>query len=160
MEVVMQTENAFGPTILAFRRTFVGVQVARLLMLLPEQVSARYADKHPELSRTEVQARHCEMVRFLFVAATHEGYLTPSPVVDEVWHNFVLFTKLYAPWCNEHLLGVIVHHDPCIGLRSTEEAASSLQTAELMQSLGGDSEFWPVVMSEHPCGSSTCKKLV
>ena len=34
-----------------------------------------------------------------------------SPAVDEVWHNFILFTYEYANFCNE-LIGGYVHHVP------------------------------------------------
>jgi hypothetical protein len=32
-------------------------------------------------------------------------------LIDEMWHNFVLFTKEYVKFCNDHLSGYI-HHSP------------------------------------------------
>jgi hypothetical protein len=34
-----------------------------------------------------------------------------SPIVDEVWHAFILFTSDYAAFCDE-VFGRFVHHAP------------------------------------------------
>lgn len=35
----------------------------------------------------------------------------PSPIVDEVWHSFILFTKNYHDFCSR-FLGGYMHHSP------------------------------------------------
>ncbi len=49
--------------------------------------------------------------RYLFLARTTSLPLIPPPDVDEVWHNFILFTVDYASFC-ERFLGKFIHHRP------------------------------------------------
>lgn len=52
-----------------------------------------------------------EVIRFLDLCADSEESLTPSPRIDDAWHEFVLCTRHYAEFCREHF-GRFVHHDP------------------------------------------------
>ncbi|MEX1068694.1 MAG: hypothetical protein WED08_02695 [Patescibacteria group bacterium] len=45
------------------------------------------------------------------IALNHRGLGMESPVVDEVWHTFILFTRDYAAFC-EDVFGFFVHHNP------------------------------------------------
>src|SRR3712207_3180742 len=51
------------------------------------------------------------MVRFLDLCADAAEPLAPSKTVDEAWHEFVLFTREYAAFCEERY-GRFLHHDP------------------------------------------------
>lgn len=57
---------------------------------------------------------------FLWMAACSHDAVIPSPVIDEAWHCFVLFTKDYADFCHT-FFGEFLHHvphrhgDPLIG---------------------------------------------
>jgi hypothetical protein len=52
-----------------------------------------------------------EVLRFMELTRIAEGTLTPSPRVDDVWHELILCTRQYAEYCRAHL-GRFVHHDP------------------------------------------------
>ena len=52
-----------------------------------------------------------EVIRFLDLCAQAGHPLTPSPRVDDAWHEFVLCTREYDAFCREHF-GRFVHHDP------------------------------------------------
>ena len=52
-----------------------------------------------------------EVVRFLSLCAESPAALTPSPRVDDAWHELVLCTRLYAEFC-ERRFGRFIHHDP------------------------------------------------
>lgn len=53
-----------------------------------------------------------DLKRFLWLAAvSSEKHLVPSPVLDEAWHAFVLFTSDYAQFCEKHF-GGFLHHAP------------------------------------------------
>lgn len=52
-----------------------------------------------------------EVLRFLDLCADAGRALTPSPRVDDAWHEFVLCTRQYAAYCDRHF-GRFVHHDP------------------------------------------------
>lgn len=74
----------------------------------------------PELERKLVQLGYEEgfartlfkdVLRFLWIHS-HEGEpFTPSVAIDEVWHEFILFTREYRDFCEQYL-GRFVHHCP------------------------------------------------
>jgi hypothetical protein len=49
--------------------------------------------------------------RFLYLCADSNVPMTPPPSIDECWHHFILFTKDYASFCDQHF-GVFLHHRP------------------------------------------------
>ena len=88
--------------------------------------AARFADellrRNPVLSKKvcsalncmsdEVPNALCEVLRFMFLVVHSEaGQLTPSRRVDLAWHEFILCTKAYQDFCNEHF-GKMIHHFP------------------------------------------------
>lgn len=40
-----------------------------------------------------------EMKKFLYLCATNDGSMAPPEDIDEIWHNFILFTGDYADYC-------------------------------------------------------------
>ncbi|MFY0675119.1 MAG: hypothetical protein JXQ87_17120 [Bacteroidia bacterium] len=52
-----------------------------------------------------------ETLKFLWLVGKLNQKLTPSLVVDNAWHEFILFTRLYHKFCDEHF-GRYVHHSP------------------------------------------------
>jgi hypothetical protein len=54
-----------------------------------------------------------EVKKYLALAALHADGEVPmfSTRVDQVWHEFVLFTREYALFCNRHV-GHFMHHAP------------------------------------------------
>jgi len=47
----------------------------------------------------------------------------PIVVIDEMWHNFVLFTKEYSAFCSE-LFGYYIHHGPATKAEEDEHKSS------------------------------------
>ena len=64
-------------------------------------------------SEEEAQGIFEDTKRFLYLcgAEGHRGPFAPSPVVDEGWHAFILFTEDYAQFC-EQFFGRFIHHCP------------------------------------------------
>jgi hypothetical protein len=53
-----------------------------------------------------------ETLKFLILAHESQDHAcTPSRRVDLVWHEFILFTRLYAKFCDTHF-GRFIHHEP------------------------------------------------
>lgn len=52
-----------------------------------------------------------ETLKFLWLVGGLNQKLTPSLLVDNAWHEFILFTRLYHNFCNEHF-GRYIHHSP------------------------------------------------
>lgn len=48
---------------------------------------------------------------FYLVSGEVKSLGIPSKAVDEVWHNFILFTRLYTKFCKE-TVGKYMHHKP------------------------------------------------
>jgi hypothetical protein len=46
-----------------------------------------------------------------------------SKVVDSVWHQFILFTREYADFCNSHL-GRFLHHQPALSTKPVDSKAT------------------------------------
>ena len=51
-----------------------------------------------------------EYKKFMYLAATSPDMVSPSPVVDTVWHEHLTFTKSYQEFCD--LLGKQIQHVP------------------------------------------------
>lgn len=63
-----------------------------------------------KIPREEVPELFTEVLRYLgLVAETHKR-LAPSLIVDWAWHEFILCTKLYSDFCQEHFDRYIHHH--------------------------------------------------
>lgn len=79
------------------------------------------AYEHPSLVRRiqeklnldagAAQQLFVEMKRFLALCGMSGTSLTPSKMVDEAWHHFILFTKQYRAFCFDHF-GRMIHHVP------------------------------------------------
>lgn len=52
-----------------------------------------------------------EVVKYLNLTAYYEQRLTPSLMVDYAWHEFILCTKAYSEFCQDHF-GKYIHHHP------------------------------------------------
>ena len=96
-----------------------------------------------------------ELLKYLFVNAKSEKKLTPSIRIDDIWHEFILFTKLYANFCEKEY-GFFIHHRP--GGSEEENINQYKETLnELEKQFGSLNEhFWPIPgrFCEHSnCGS-------
>lgn len=73
---------------------------------------------------------------FLRGIAEHPGVaLSPSKLVDEGWHQFILFTRNYADYCLA-LAGRFIHHRPTTEGSRNPQANSPHATYEFLQKHG------------------------
>ncbi|HMT27285.1 MAG TPA: hypothetical protein PKD96_03200 [Candidatus Absconditabacterales bacterium] len=84
-------------------------------------VVKRYASENG-LSIEEAEIHFEECKKFLYLCSITDRSLSPSKVLDEIWHTFILFTKDYANFCSQYL-GSFVHHFPDV-----EQTPKSKQT--------------------------------
>ena len=76
----------------------------------PYPFSLRLADEQDwtvEFAQRAIE----EYKRFIFLAAICEHPVTPSFVVDEVWHTHLIFTRSYWEELGD-VVGKLIHHDP------------------------------------------------
>lgn len=64
-----------------------------------------------EWSEDLVEKVRIEFLRFMSLTLLTEEKIVPSPLVDEFWHQFILYTRDYAEFCEKHF-GRFIHHDP------------------------------------------------
>ncbi len=91
-----------------------------------------------------------EYRKFIYLICVSASPLTPSEVVDQVWHLHLVYTRSYWKDFCEGVLGRPIHHEPTRGgelqaLRFREQYA---QTRALYEAeFGGlpPAEFWPSV---------------
>lgn len=97
---------------------------------LPAGVMERFMQKRPELSRDQqalVQQGLQQYFR-LCVDARRRFVSMPSQVVDELWHEFILFTRLYQQFC-ERALGKYLHHTPAEAMPTPNTATEGIRRA-------------------------------
>lgn len=62
-------------------------------------------------SREFAERAELEFLQFAVLLHLTDQSISPSDVIDEYWHQFILFTKAYHAWCEKHF-GRYVHHQP------------------------------------------------
>lgn len=79
-----------------------------------EEVVFRFAADFG-VSHADAEEVFLETKRWLWLCATHPSLALPlfseARAIDEMWHTFLLFSRDYAAFCEEHF-GAFVHHCP------------------------------------------------
>jgi hypothetical protein len=91
-----------------------------------------------------------EYKKFIYLICVSASPLTPSEVVDQVWHCHVLDTRSYWTGLCEGVLGRPIHHDPTEGggARTYHVLDQYAETRSVYESEFGrtpPAEFWPFV---------------
>lgn len=137
-------------------------------MLDPQTLAQQLLAQHPELvqkiakatlaSTSECQRGLEETLKFLALAnESRQVACTPSQRVDLVWHEFILFTRLYAAFCEEQF-GRFIHHDPASLGQSC--SAAYQHTLELYrQRFGVPDRAWWSISSKATADCGTCDAI-
>lgn len=72
----------------------------------------RRVAKQAQCSTVQAQALVEEYRRFCFLACTDAHDVTPSPLVDQVWHTHLTDTREYWQQFCPHVLQTTLHHQP------------------------------------------------
>ena len=89
-----------------------------------------------------------EYKKFVYLAAVSERHVTPSEIVDQVWHLHLTFTRSY--W--DDLCGAVLqkplHHNPTLGgpaerARYRMQYAQTLALYQLEFGCAAPAAFWP-----------------
>ncbi|MFF2367217.1 glycine-rich domain-containing protein [Streptomyces sp. NPDC058122] len=102
--------------------------------------------KFPQLTEEKADRGVGQMLAFLAACDYADRPLSPSPLVDDFWHAFLLHTKAYVEFC-EQRFGRFLHHQP--GFLDKEEHGGGKALRALTVdsiTLAGyeiDMEFWP-----------------
>jgi hypothetical protein len=106
---------------------------------LPQGLFEQLRKKRPGLD-----LKQCQLVahalRQFFLAHLKSGrrYVSmPSQVADDLWHEFILFTRHYEAFC-QGAFGRFLHHAPAVTVGSSERAAAGLRRT-----------WWQACLEEH-----------
>lgn len=102
-------------------------------------VVSRYLKDHGG-SPVEAEEIFVNLLAWLYLGARAAEVRNPAVVVsmypellkiDEMWHSFVLYTRDYAEFCQEHF-GSFIHHEPADHGRSVAAHGSGAGLAEFL----------------------------
>lgn len=99
-----------------------------------------------------------EMKKFLYLCATNDCSIAPPEDIDEIWHNFILFTGDYADFCKDKV-GMFLHHQPLTVAQRAQSDGSMIQrTLTAARAAFGDdlSEHWSFTKIPGSCGPGVC----
>jgi len=85
--------------------------------MFPPAVFEKFHERRPALDVKEQQLV-ARGLRQFFLTYHKSGYrrvAMPSQVVDDFWHEFILFTRDYKKFCDE-AFGQFLHHTPAVKL--------------------------------------------
>ena len=126
-------------------------------------VCERLETKHG-LSRDQAAEAVAELRRFMaLIGLGYRGLGMVSPRVDQAWHEFILFTREYAAFCQK-AFGEFIHHVPKTS-RQKGLADGELRFAEAYEDVFGERpSIWraPSVAVEADndpsgCGTEDCR---
>jgi hypothetical protein len=95
---------------------------------LPPGLFEKLKQKHPTLDAKQFQLV-ARGLRHFFLAYLKSGcrfVAMPSQIVDDLWHEFILYTKHYDAFC-EKSFGQFLHHTPAIVLGSNRDDNTGLR---------------------------------
>jgi hypothetical protein len=95
---------------------------------LPRGLFANLQKRRPELTLKDCQLV-AQALRQFFLAYLHGGkqpVSMPSQVVDELWHEFILFTRHYEAYCRQ-AFGGFLHHAPAVTLSDNRRGNAGLR---------------------------------
>lgn len=94
------------------------------------QIRDKVAARHPHLQPSqldEVMEGMRDYFRFCLQARKRMVSM-PSQVVDDAWHEFILFTRSYQLFCLK-TFGRFLHHTPAVVMKSPTQAQEGIQRA-------------------------------
>ena len=95
---------------------------------LPHGIFERLQKRRPELTPKDCQLVNKGLRQF-FLAYLKSGrnYVSmPSQAADDLWHEFILYTRQYDRFCQK-AFGGFLHHTPAVALRSNRQNNTGLR---------------------------------
>lgn len=146
---VREVTVSASPSSLLESVSTIGIEkIEELLAYRNAAVIERFAfDKM--ISYDEAEEVFVGLMQYVIACTFTAGYKTPSMIIDEMWHTFVLHMKDYERFCEEQLGGRVLYHDPGI---DDSAFAHYPETRAIAAEFCGDlnTSVWPAVHDPHP----------
>ncbi len=96
--------------------------------MLPAAVVARTHAKRPELTREQMALVQQGLQQYFQICVMAGGRFVsmPSQAVDDLWHDFILFTRQYERFC-EQAFGQYLHHTPVEAMPTRDTASEGIR---------------------------------
>ncbi|AWB68228.1 hypothetical protein C2869_18215 [Saccharobesus litoralis] len=96
----------------------------------PDAINSKLKSKYSFLSEKDLSQVQQGLRDWFYVcnAACNKPVSMPSQVVDDAWHEFILYTKLYAKFC-QGAFGQFLHHTPAEAMLSPTKAQQGIKRA-------------------------------
>lgn len=93
-------------------------------------IRKKVAAKHPLLNDKQLDLVFDGLRDYFYICnqASNKMVSMPSKVVDDAWHEFILFTRAYQQYCNK-ALGRYLHHTPAEAMASPTMAQDGIKRA-------------------------------
>jgi len=120
-----------------------------------ENYEAPFLQERLGLEEDEYRVLFDEFKKYAGLTQVADGKLgMPSKDVDEIWHQFILFTREYAQFCDD-TLGYFLHHSPSVSTDKTMPGDTN-RFINLYQAVyGALPSIWGVDAAEW-CSSGGC----
>jgi hypothetical protein len=88
---------------------------------LPPGLYDKLRAKHPHLSQKDCELTGHALRQFFlaYLKSNRQNISMPSQVVDDLWHEFILYTRNYQIFCRR-AFGVFLHHTPAAAFSEAE----------------------------------------
>lgn len=88
----------------------------------------RFAQSHPSLTAEQCAQVFEELKTYFWICGRNKNGMAsmPSQIVDDAWHEFILWTREYSIFC-ESALGFFLHHIPAQAMTSPTQAQDGIQ---------------------------------
>lgn len=100
--------------------------------ILPKGLFEKLCARHPQLTTKDCQLV-AQGLRQFFLGHLKSGrkYVAmPSQVVDDLWHEFILYTKNYQDFCRQGF-GSFLHHTPAVVLSQGQQGNAGIRRSWL-----------------------------
>ncbi|MDP9198349.1 MAG: hypothetical protein M3O07_03925, partial [Pseudomonadota bacterium] len=85
--------------------------------MFPQGVFEKFHKARPmlDVKQQQIVARGLRQFFLTYHKSGHQRVAMPSQAVDDLWHEFILFTRDYKKFCDE-AFGQFLHHTPAVKL--------------------------------------------
>lgn len=86
----------------------------------PKGVFAKVIEHHPQLTQKDMElvSRGLRQFFLAYHRSGHRYVSMPSQIADDLWHEFILYTRHYEAFCQQ-AFGRFLHHTPAVVLKQS-----------------------------------------
>ncbi len=113
-------------------KTLEKKQLTHILQFSNEDIISRFIDMY-QIEIDEVKDIFNETLKFLYISQI-PGVFIPDDllIIDEMWHNMILFTPQYHKFSKEYFNTAYLHHVPA-SKKEKEEHQNSMRNKDVQQ---------------------------